>query len=68
MPSDGTTLAYTPYGRQRRVHEAAERSVVEPAGFVTATETVGANSDDVSVCEHAGLLLASRFELCLQRQ
>ena len=55
----------TPNGRPRHAHEAAERSVVESTGFFTATETFGANSDDVSVWEHAGFLFAGRFELCV---
>jgi len=33
--------------------------------LVYETETFGVNSDDVSVWELAGLLLVSRFELCV---
>merc|ERR1712135_180095 len=49
------------------LHDALERSVVDPTGFFTdetwleqhfcATETFGADSDDVSVWELVGLLL-----------
>ena len=63
VPSDGTTVAYTPYGRRRHVHEA-ERSVVESAGFFSQRQRLAPTVTFLSGSTK-GLLLASRFELCV---
>ena len=60
------------------LHDVLERSVEESAGFfarqtwlvpcVSLTETFSADSGDVFVWEHVGLLLVNfrkRFELCV---
>ena len=52
-------------GTSRQTARHWRTLLVESAGFFTATETFGATSDDLSVWEHAGLLLANRFELCV---
>ena len=71
---DNTTLAYKLLADDNvTFHDVLKRSVAESSGFCTnenwlehhfsATETCGANRDDVSVWELIGLLLVSRFEL-----